>query len=301
LGQIPPYHRFNEFLEPGADRPEILRKLLKELGLPCQPVDIAGSRHLILRAREGKGSFILDSSRIILISHYDRVENSPGANDNSAAVFQLIETALKLRERGLENWLIIFTDKEEIPPGAGIRDQGSFTLATALREIGLWRGRFYIFDSCGVGDTLIISTMVDYLMKHEEGVGIAQTRRQIQRLRNYALETARNLGLEKVLLVPTPFSDDAGFLRAGIAAQTITVLPSPEASRFASLLRSAPDFPLSLVRRPSPGSNPENLGIATPGVPATWATLNGPLDTPSRLTPEHYKSVVRFACGLCGA
>jgi hypothetical protein len=31
-------------------------------------------------------------------------------------------------------------------------------------------------------------------------------------------------------LPPTPFSDDAGFLRAGLAAQTITVLPAKEAA-----------------------------------------------------------------------
>jgi hypothetical protein len=286
-------HWFTEFIAPGADRPEILRFLLKELGLPCQPVDIAGNRHLILRAREGKGSFTLDSSRVILISHYDRVEISPGANDNSAAVFQLIETAMNLRKEGLENWLIIFTDKEEIPAGRGIRDQGSYTLATALRDAGLGNSLVFSFDACGTGDTLIISTTAELLLKDEAGGASAKKRHQILELRTLALETARTIPAQQTLLLPTPFSDDGGFLRAGIPAQTITVLPPEEASRLAAHLRRKPRFARALIDR-------EALAYQdTKYIPETWRRLNGPGDVPLFLTPAHYRYVQRFACALC--
>jgi hypothetical protein len=205
---------------------------------------------------------------------------------------------MKLRERENENWLIIFTDKEELSSGQGIREQGSYTLARALREAGLKGNRFYIFDACGTGDTLIISTTADHLMKNEAdknaafaNMGIARARKQVQSLRNHALETARRLVMDKVLLAPTPFSDDAGFLRAGIAAQTITALPSAEAACLAALQHKS-GFTDALVSRE-----------ATPRfrrlIPETWRTLNGPGDRLSRLTPEHFKQVVRFACELC--
>jgi hypothetical protein len=230
---------------------------------------------------------------VVLVAHYDRVADSPGANDNSASVFLLIETALKLREKKALNWLIIFTDKEELTAGEGIRHQGSYTLARGLLSAGLGKGRFYTFDACGSGDTLIISTTADYLMKNERGLGISRTRQAVRRLRTRALETARRLRLDRVLLAPTPFSDDAGFLRAGIAAQTITVLPAREAIPFTSLLRTKPAFADALVKREVQESCDRRL------IPETWRSLNGPQDSPHRLTPRYFGRVVRFALGLC--
>jgi hypothetical protein len=279
-----------DFIAPGADRRGILSALLHELELPFLPLDISGNRHLVVYP--GGRSRVLDRVPAALVAHYDRTPDSPGANDNGAAVFQLIETALKLREAGTGAWRIIFTDKEELHPGEGIRDQGSYTLARTLGKTGLGKSRFYIFDACGAGDTLIISTMADHLLRDEQGPGIAQTRLRVQRLRNHALETARNLNLERVLLSPTPFSDDAGFLRAGIAAQTITMLPAPEAARTAALLRRRPDCIDALVNRDAPAYNPQLF-------PETWRTLNSPRDTFRHLTPENFKWTVRFACALC--
>jgi hypothetical protein len=167
-----------------------------------------------------------------------------------------------------------------------------------LREAGLGGNRFYIFDACGTGDTIIISTTADHLLKDEAtmdhalaGIGIAKARRQVQSLRNHALEAARRLVMEKVLLAPTPFSDDAGFLRAGISAQTITVLPTPEAARLAAL-RHKSGFAEALVSR-------ETAPRFKRLIPETWRSLNGPGDNFARLTPENFKQVVRFACELC--
>jgi hypothetical protein len=285
-----------EFIAPGTDRRGVLTALLTELKLGFLPLDISGNRHLLVSPEKSRPSpaGARERSPVVLVAHYDRTADSPGANDNGAAVFQLVETALKLREAGTGAWRIIFTDKEELSPGEGIRDQGSYTLARALRKTSLGKGRFYIFDACGTGDTLIISTMADHLMRDEEGQGIAKTRLRVRQLRNHALETARNLRLERVLLTPTPFSDDAGFLRAGIAAQTITMLPAPEAAQAASLLRNKPGFIDALINREARDIHNRLL------IPETWRTLNGPLDTFRRLTPENFKWAVRFACALGG-
>ncbi|GHU59747.1 hypothetical protein FACS189444_5610 [Spirochaetia bacterium] len=296
--QQPPYHRFDEFIAPEADRLALLTSILREMGIVFSIAEIAGNRHVLVYPEWGQGARKSPASTwqtdVVLSAHYDRVPGSPGANDNSAAVFQLIETAVKLREQRAERWLIIFTDKEELARGERVQEQGSYTLAKNLREAGLGNSWFFIFDACGAGDTLIISTMVDHLIKDEHGPGIVSAKRRVQQLRTRALETARKLGMDRILLTAAPFSDDAGFLRAGIAAQTITVLPAAEAARLVSLLRNKPECINALISREAQ-EHQDRLRI-----PETWRSLNGPGDGIDRLTPENYKQVVRFACALCG-
>ena len=295
-----PYRRFKEFIAPNTDRYVMLKSLLDELYLSPQGITISGNRHLFLSSQGAfltklKGHSCWGQNSTVLVAHYDRVPNSPGANDNSAAVFELIEAAIKLRREKIHRWLIIFTDKEELAHGEGIRDQGSYTLAKGLQDAGFGNSRFYIFDACGVGDTLIISTMADHLMKHEAGPGITRTRLQVRQLRARALEITRHLHLDRVRLIPTPFSDDVGFLRAGIAAQTITMLPSEEATAFGTLLRNKPDFADALVNREVQDKYDRQL------IPETWRLLNGPEDSDLRLTPQHFSQVVRFIYALCKA
>jgi hypothetical protein len=98
--------------------------------------------------------------------------------------------------------------------------------------------------------------------------------------------------MDKVLLLPTPFSDDAGFLRAGIPAQTITVLPGTEAGPFISFLRKKPGIAQALINREVQKNYDPRV------IPETWRRLNGPGDSRLRLTPEHFFRVVQFACAL---
>jgi hypothetical protein len=300
-----PYHRFHDFLAPAANRYRILGELLEELEFGYSSIVLAAPcgqklRHFFVLPHRGQSFPLGGYPDIALVAHYDRVEGSPGANDNSAAVFILLEAALKMRDEGLRNWLIIFTDKEELGMGEGLRDQGAYGLAKKLRETALKDCRFYIFDACGCGDTLIISTMADHLLRNEAGSAAARKRQIVKALRDGALKTARNLAMEKVLLVPTPFSDDAGFLRAGLAAQTITVLPSEEAAGLASLLRIRPEFIDALISREALSATRSNPRSGRKlWIPETWRSLNGPEDGPQRLTPRNYNRVVRFAYGLC--
>jgi hypothetical protein len=300
-----PYHRFPDFLAPVADRYRILGELLEELEFGYSSIILSAPggrklRHFFVLPHRAQSFLPGEYPGIALVAHYDRVAGSPGANDNSAAVFMLLEAALKMREEGLRNWLVIFTDKEELGSGEGLRDQGAYGLAKKLRETSLKDCRFYIFDACGCGDTLIISTMADHLLRNETGEAAARKRRIVKALRDGALKTARNLALEKALLVPTPFSDDAGFLLAGLAAQTITVLPADEASSLVSLLRTRPEFIDALISREAFRAITSNALTGTKlQLPETWRSLNGPEDTPQRLTPRHYNRVVKFACELC--
>lgn len=285
------YDYFGEFIALGADRLSVLKKVLSRFALPFSIVSITGSNHIFVTP---DASYTLKNSEVrVLLAHYDRVQGSPGANDNSAAVFQLIEAATKLHKEQENNWLIIFTDKEEILPSGSIRDQGSYGLGKILYQMGTLNARFYIFDACGTGDTIILSTTVDFLLKDQEGKGAEKTRTNIQKLRSEALECARNNSIKKILLAPTPFSDDAGFLSAGITAQMITVLPSHEAAEMANSIRAKPQLSELLVKKGKYHIH------ELPFIPQTWKRLNSPGDAEIFLTPKHYPQIVRFAYALC--
>jgi hypothetical protein len=293
-----PFHRFFDFIGPGADRFAILKSLLPEMGLNHLVLPVAGNRHFLIFPSPAanpvnRGYPNYPGYRMVLAAHYDRARGSPGANDNSAAVFLLLRTAQRLRDHSAVPWMIILTDKEELQTGQGIRDQGSYSLGTALRRGGLKKARIFIFDACGAGDTLVISTLTDMLLRNEQGAGAFRTRLLVRNLRERALRAARNLGIDRIVLLPTPFSDDAGFLRAGIGAQTITVLPQAEASAFASLVRSRPEFSQALIIR----EQAQKTGAAR--IPKTWSCLNTGGDTHHKLSPEHFDTVIRFAEELC--
>jgi hypothetical protein len=298
---VSPYGRFYDFIAPEADRYEILLEHIEKLRLNSVVITIGKHRHLCVFPAPRKSPPPAGAAfppfrkqrPVILTAHYDRVAGSPGANDNSAAVFLLLKAARKLGEQRIDYWIIIFTDKEELAAGESIQDQGSFGLAKKLKAWGLGDARIFNFDACGTGDTFIFSSTTDYLLRHDRRPGSRRARQTLEGLREQAADTARFLRLSKVLSVPTPFSDDAGFLRAGIPAQTVTMLPAAEAIPYASLLRQRPGFADILFSNTPPQTADRLL------VPETWRCINSPRDSHLRLTPEFYDRIVRFAVELC--
>ena len=298
--QTSPYDRYFDFIAPRANRYAILLERVETLNLNSAVILVEGNRHIFifphghksLRAAHGVFPF-KGQSPFLLCAHYDRVDGSPGANDNSIAVFQLLDAALALSRRGIDRWIIVFTDKEELKAGESFEAQGSYSLAEKLKSWGLEKAKIYNFDACGRGGAFIFSTTTDVILSDSGSQNIRNLREAVAHLRDHALVSANSLRLDKVLLAPTPFSDDAGFLRAGLAAQTVTMLPAEEAAAYETLLRSRPDFANLLITG----------GIKIPAnrrrLPETWRKLNSEQDTPSRLTPEFFQQVVRFIVELC--
>ena len=281
-----------DFISPEADRLTILKETLKEADLEYNVTEIVGSRHFIVNPSPPEQSKPMERRPpTILVAHYDRAEGSPGANDNSVAVFLLIETAMKLIKKNEINWLVIFTDREELKPGEKIQAQGAYGLAEYLKKIKMERSKIFSFDACGTGDTLVISTTLESLLKKERAG--EKLRDSILGLRKYALDAARKLNMAKVLLAPTPFSDDVGFIRAGLIAQTVTMLPSNECSQLVTKLRKNPEFAEALINAKMRQAN------LLQSIPDTWRGLNSPTDSHLRLTPEHFRNVVKFAEALC--
>jgi hypothetical protein len=115
----------------------------------------------------------------------------------------------------------------------------------------------------------------------------------VQKLRHNVLLLAQKLSIGNLSLSPTPFSDDAGFLRAGLAAQTITILPRMEYNVLITAIRNNSSLADILINR-NKNQNKDNSFI-----PSTWKNMNGPDDTPDKLTPENFNIVTRFAVALC--
>jgi len=297
--KVDPYDRYFDFIAPDADRYTVLIQNIEKYKLNSAVIPIEGNRHIFIfppghkSLRASGGVFPLSNTTpYLLTAHYDRVTGSPGANDNSIAVFLLLNAAITLTHRKVGKWMIIFTDKEELKPGEGPEEQGSFSLAKKLKLFGLEKSKIFNFDACGTGDTFILSTLTDEILKRSDQAAIQNIRTSVLRLRDRALVTADTLRFEKILLAPTPFSDDVGFLRAGLASQTITILPSAEAEQYEALLRTRPDFADLIIS--GKVKDPQEYRR----LPETWRNLNSALDTPSRLTPDVFKNVINFILQL---
>ena len=295
-----PFDRFFDFISPDADRFGILLEHTAKLGLNSVAITINNNQHFFifpgkipLKPFAGGVFPFRGQSPVILTAHYDRVAGSPGANDNSAAVFQLLKTALRLYRQKTGQWIIIFTDKEELKAGEGVNEQGSYSLAKKLRDWGLAKAQIFNFDACGTGDTFVLSSTAEFLLNKNKKLGFRHARKTVTDLREKALDTARRSRIKKILSVPTPFSDDAGFIKGGIPAQTITMLPAEEAALYTRLLKERPDFAGMIISGSSPTPAERRL------IPETWRCLNTPRDSHERLTPEYYERIVRFAAELC--
>jgi len=298
--KLSPYDRFNYFIAIKVDRFKTLLATVEKLGFNSLVISVAGNKHFFIFPPQRKiprptGSALpfMGESPYMLVAHYDRVEGSPGANDNSIGVFHLLRAAIILTQRGLNNWMIVFTDKEELNAGESFESQGSFSLAQKLKTWGLEKAKIFNFDACGTGNTFIFSNLTDSVLGNSDRPNILKIKSDIQQLRNHALQTANHLRLEKYLLAPAPFCDDMGFLRAGFAVQTVTMLPSEEADQFEEVLRKYPEFTKLLISGEIKNS-PEKRHL-----PTTWKNLNNVGDTASRLTPQHFDMVVQFVVELC--
>lgn len=267
---------FHRLTEPYADRYKILWEYLEESKLSPQSISLSHTRHILLSPHH---IMHRDGPPKVLIAHYDSVPGSPGANDNGAAVLQLIRAAKLLQKEKIPNWYLFFTDKEERPKGSGISSQGSYYVAQGFKNIGLEEAHCYIFDACGRGNTLIFSTALENLTKQNISDAMTERIAQTRKLRTYGLEIARSLSIRNIQLLATPFSDDLGFLSAGLTAQTITMLPEDEAQTLLKHRRSNNIF--SSIK--------------------TWQLLNSPQDRRETLTQDGFVIIPELAFALCAA
>jgi hypothetical protein len=284
---------FRSFLAPGVDRLEFILAWLRSNSVPAQTVELAKRRHIVVRfeALSYDPRFRMKT----LIAHYDRADNTPGANDNSAACFMLMHFSRLLASgefgRRLHNIRIIFTDGEEAAVSGGIAAQGAYALGEGLRKLNMRDDDIYVFDACGRGDTLIVSTSG---MEYDADTKLGK---KLAALHKRASVIAAEASPHSWIRIPTPFSDNAGLLAAGIASQVITVLPHEEASMVlgASLADvSGKNFRSALEL----GRRSEQAEKWTDSIPHTWKLMHTIDDNAESLTAEAEPLIWRFLSRL---
>lgn len=228
---------FKAFLKKDLNRCDFISQWLIANKVPHSIVNLAQKKHIIIKypAQFYDKNFKMKT----LVAHYDRAPNTQGANDNSASCFILMNFAKKLcAYTKAHNIKIIFTDGEEAG-AAGLREQGSYTLGTGLKKLKMDEDDIFVFDMCGRGDTLILSRSGIFGRDKEKT-------KRLDELHKRAGLLAQKACPNQWLSMLTAYSDNAGFIAAGLCAQVITVLPREEA---ATLLRYLPQekegYPLS--------------------------------------------------------
>ena len=269
--QIP--SSFKDFIAQDCDRAAFIQTYLNQAGLEAPILQMEGKNHIYVKFPQSQYN---PTFRIkTVIAHYDRFPGSPGANDNSAAVFALMEWAAQLARfaqnkvvepvettavshRGVpqgyfHNIRLIFTDGEELGAAGGVAEQGAFPLAQVFRRLGITNDDIYVFDCMGRGDVPILTQTI--LPPRAPAKFVKDFTALEQRAASLLQASANGHWFS----LPCNYSDNASFIANGIPAVAITMLPSAEVT------------------------------AATQGLqPQTWQLLHTPGDNLASLTPQSF-------------
>ena len=262
------------FTEKNCDRFAFLKDFLEERNIPFSVLDIDGKRHFYIQFN--KASYTPMFNIKTVLTHYDRDENSPGANDNSASVFQVLNWARTLiNSIDLHNTRIILTDGEEL---GSATEQGSYGIASTFNRLGLTNDSVYVLDGCGRGDVLVVSST------GKNAPGNHQFQKRFKALYEETIDIARSVAPQSWVTVPVPYSDNAGFIASGIPAIAITVLPKDEATSYMRALQKDRKFEKEVLQNKAPKEK----------LPATWSMMHSEHDTVESLTAESFKLMASF-------
>lgn len=285
---------FKAFLEPATDRLAYIDNWLSYYSIPHSIVTLAGKHHVIVKYPPEH--YDPRFRRKTLVAHHDRVSGTAGANDNSAACFQLLQFAREMNtfepfkgQSFAHNIRILFTDGEEAAGHNGIRGQGSYQLGMGLHHLGITDDDIFVFDATGCGDTLIVSTS-GITEGNDTPLGD-----KLHTLHKKTIEIAKQVSPENWIRLLTPFSDNAGFLSAGIPAQVITILPHNEATELLMALTKGTEHEIQDIKHvillnSSPLHNESHYNY----IPSTWRRLHTSSDTISTLTKEAFQLIHSF-------
>lgn len=213
---------FKDFISPDCDRAKFIQEYLSAYNIEAPIIQLENKNHIYVKFPQTQYNPMFKIKTVV--AHYDRVRNSPGANDNSAAVFGMLEWAVSLfRSKTFHNIRLIFTDGEEL--GAdGVASQGAYPLAALFRKLGITTDDVFVFDCIGRGEIPILCET-----KLPDGAS-AQFKKRFSDLEKRTQKLIQSAGNGKWFTLPCNYSDNASFIANGIPAVAITMLPSDEVS-----------------------------------------------------------------------
>jgi len=261
---------FQEFCHIDCKRSSYLHRLLTRLNLPFRGM-AQGEAYNILIIPGHQNLSRLDR---LFTAHYDRIKGTFGANDNSAAVFQLLHHALHLQENPESNrTAILLTDREEFQFSRREEKQGAYYFARNFRGAPFLE-RVFLFDMCGIGNKLLQSSTFHNKQNPPQELK--------KRLEDSPFSP---------LSVPLPFSDDLGFYQAGVFAQLFSLLPQGELPYLKDWKTSqgSPSPPESYrdYKNRNPRGQRENF-------PPSWGVNHTLEDTIQSLQPQSFHLMKDF-------
>jgi len=279
---------FIDFLQPDCNRKEFIQEKLLSYGINSSSIVINGKSHIYVDF--SKNNYNTRFKIKTLVAHYDRVPSSTGANDNTSGVFALIEAAKRLSTSDfVHNTRIIFTDGEE-DGRFGVLEQGAFSLAKRLKELNSIDGEVFVFDCVGRGEVPVISEI-----EFPKNVDVSFYRKYMNLVSN-TNSIISNYSPYNNMILPTSFSDNAGFIANGIPAVLITMLPKDEVANYMSNLKRISGLKESVLNRKLEDvpnkSQPEY--ILRESIPLTWKYFHTQYDNITTLTPVSFSIISKI-------
>ncbi len=267
---------FLDYIAENCDRASFIQNYLNKRGVDTNLICLDGKKHILIQFNS---RFYNPAYKIkTIISHYDRVEGSPGANDNSACNFMLMNWAVNLiKFQGFHNVRIFFTDGEELGKNYGVSEQGAFGLASTFKRLGITNDDVYVFDSCGRGDVALLS---DFRIPEKASKVFSKKYMDLYKRSKLLLQQSCP---GHWISLPAPYSDNASFLACGIPAVAITILPGEEASQYAMELLKNPRLEASVLNRAS-GEDSDLRKL----LPLTWQLFHTKGDNSESLTESAF-------------
>ena len=275
---------FRNFLKSDCDRYGWICDWLNahEIGFSTLP---AGKQKLIA-VEFSNGNYDENYRLKTILAHYDRIKI--GANDNSSTVWLLLNWILRLKENygtdKAHNMYIIFTDGEELGVGNSSENPGVLGTAAVLKNSELASGDVFALDSCGRGDTVVVSSA-------GRNNGSLKFQDEFKDLYDRTIETARHACDENWLTMPTFYGDNAGCILVGIPAVAVTVLPRNEAVKYMRSLQKFPDLYEKMM-------NHDLTEEERNALPPTWQMMHTDDDSIENLTSESWPLMFKFLDGL---
>lgn len=211
---------FSDFISLDCDRCSFIQNYLSDYGIEAPVMEMEGNKHIYVKFPLSQ----YDSKYKIktVIAHYDRVEGTPGANDNSVSVFSMIQWAVRLfKSKTVHNVRLILSDGEE-QGEKGVKGQGAYSLAKLFRKLRITNDDVFVFDCMGRGTIPIITeTSLPKGLSRDFVKSFEDLERRAQLL-------IRSVCGENWYSLPCNYSDNAGFIANGIPAVAFTMLPACE-------------------------------------------------------------------------
>jgi len=290
-----------EFCDPECDRYDFLIQWLTKEEITHNVIPTGEARHILIRLDKIR-PYLKRYYIKTLVAHYDRVPGSPGANDNSAAVLQLLHSIKLLKRlKFAHNIQIILTDKEELAPEQSVTTQGSFQLARLFREKSINNCIFFVFDMCGIGDTLIYGQTGLQLLKSKEEKD-KRYRPLLQHMKSFTSELS-DLFLElrsgEFFNINLLFSDDLGLLLNRYPSVQLSVLPYEEAIKTKSRLYSLSEEQWHYIHEKGMLS-PDYQDFISENMPESWKVNHSHEDSVETLNDSAFHLMEEFILELAG-